>query len=472
MQRKIILKTFLTALIILNPLTIELDKREEENYKQQEIPFLTAVIHTVCENIEKSTTVLFGSVNEIDVDNNEETGIKGKDISVQYIILPWIEFEPDLALGLNFIINVKRIGEEIKDKDFSIYLEAESISIGFRSPKGSEIPYSTSVSLAFLYFLESGLGLKFSLVPKYEDYRNKTIILFVQHEDRLFSLEFNPSIESEVILKPKGKGWWYRFKRISYWDSTLTFFYRRIKDGEEKKTSLKVHPLPSELSFYLELTPLGKEGGKLIYESERMFDIELNLESDELGVCRYAILRNTPRKIVAEWYPSKVNGFYHLAIDSDGTKFVLQDSPKDPSVAFALENLETIDFSASWNLTNPGRLEIEKTSGVNIYLKFKMEEWTLKLDSQFTSDYLALDWNINSSGYLGIDTNWEPITTINLTIILKELLGFSTVAKVLRAENFCLSWILGEDISVVGKLDFLAIAIDVYLAGKWYHLFG
>ena len=73
--------------------------------------------------MEKSTEVSFGVLNDIDVDNNPNTGVNGADIRVQYLLLPWIEFDPILAIGGLFTISVERLGEEIKDADFRVAME-------------------------------------------------------------------------------------------------------------------------------------------------------------------------------------------------------------------------------------------------------------------------------------------------------------------------------------------------------------
>ena len=58
------------------------------------------VIHTECNGVEKSTEIYFGVSNSIDVDNNPDTGVNGMDIEAQYFFIPWIEFEPDIGIGL------------------------------------------------------------------------------------------------------------------------------------------------------------------------------------------------------------------------------------------------------------------------------------------------------------------------------------------------------------------------------------
>ena len=107
---------------------------------------LSSIVYTNCNGVEKSTEVSFGIMNNIDVDNNPNTGVNGADIQVQYLLLPWIEFEPTLAIGGLFTISVERLGEEIKEADLRVAMEVKfdtnTIRIGYHSlkEKGNEIP--------------------------------------------------------------------------------------------------------------------------------------------------------------------------------------------------------------------------------------------------------------------------------------------------------------------------------------------
>ena len=115
-------------------------------------------VYTNCDGVEKSTEVSFGVLNDIDVDNNPNTGVNGADIRGQYLLSPWIEFDPVLAIGGLFTISVERLGEEIKDADFRVALEVKldtkMIRIGYHSLKeeGNEIPNMARVSFIFYHF--------------------------------------------------------------------------------------------------------------------------------------------------------------------------------------------------------------------------------------------------------------------------------------------------------------------------------
>lgn len=440
------------------------------------------IIHTNCSGIEKSNEVSFGIFNDIDVDDDENTGVNGVDISVQYLILPWIEFEPDLSIGFLFTISVERIGEEIKDKDFSVSMEIgeNDICIGYRSQVDAEneIPKLARASFILLFnpFART-YGFRLALDPMYDSgIENKKITLFAEYSDeemqRSFSFEFDPAIETQItLMSTKKQGQWqYQFSRISTYDSAVTACFTKIQNGDEKETIFVIDQLPEDLLFLLELTPLSEGGGQLIYESSKMYDIDLLVTTDELGVCRYAALRNTPKKIVAEWTPTLLNGSYAITVESEGTDFILKDSLIDPIINFTINNLKSVEMSASWNLSSPGDFTVNKNTELDVNLEFKIGEWVADLNVKPTADYISVGWQINESGYLKIDTDWEPFNTINL-LIKGEELGLRTNANTFKADEFCLNWTLSPlDVYSSGRIFFLSVDIDVYLLGQWWNI--
>jgi hypothetical protein len=444
----------------------------------------SGTVHTDCAGIKKSTKILFAILNGIDVDNNPNTGINGQDIKVRYILLPIISTGSNLAIGLSFVLNFERIGDEIKNEDFTATMEIgqNNIRYGFWSPDetGNEIPSYVSVAFSFIFYVTEGTrGFRFDLNPEYtNDMSEKKIILFAEHNgqetQRSFSFEFDPVMAATAEIKSTliGGRWQYMFTRSSPWDSKVTTTYT-MNDGEEKTTKFIVDRLPQDISFELGFTPFSNGGGKLVYESSRMFDIELSVESNQMGTCKYATLRNTPKKMTAEWKPTIQNGYYNVNIESDGTEFTLQDSLTSPDKCFTLSNLENIDIKTSWNLSNPGDIFIEKTAGLNANLELQLGEWTATVNSQFTSDHIKMGWGLDVSGYLNLDTDWEPLTTTDI-MIMSENLGLKTVGEGLKAEDFELFWTIWPpaewDITSNGQLDFASITMDLYSEGTWYHL--
>lgn len=159
-----------------------------------------------------------------------------------------------------------------------------------------------------------------------------------------------------------------------------------------KEVIFAINQLPEELSFSLESTPLAKGGGKIIYESDEMHDIEVLITTNELGVCKYATIRNTPRKLIAEWTPTRMNGSYVIRVESDGTAFILKNSLDNPTINFTVNNLESINVTATWNLTNLGDFTVTKDPSLNIDIEFMIGEWIATLDAQPVANHLSASW--------------------------------------------------------------------------------
>ena len=456
------------------------------NRQNQQSGLFTSIIHTECGNIKKSTDITFGAFNDINVDDDEDTGENGNDVRVQYLLLPWIEFEPVITIGILFTVSIERIGKEIKDRDFNISMEIldGDINIGFWSPSetGNEIPNSTRISFMFLFNpFEKISGFRFYINPEYNTgAEDKKIVLFADYNDegmqRSFSFEYDPPIEIQITVmstREQGK-WQYNFNRQSSLDSKATACFKTSQDGNEKETIFSIDKLPVDLSFSLGITPFGEDGGQFIYEGSEMYDIELMVTTSELGVCRYATIRNTPTKIFAEWTPTLMDGSYSISIESEGTDFILKNSLTDPTINLTVNNIENIGINASWNLTNPGDFTVVKNSELDVDLEFNIGEWNAKLDVQPKADYISTSWLIDVSGYLTIDTDGLPLNTINL-LIKGEDLGFHTIGETFESEDFSLSWTLWPpeelDLDISGFIDFAEIAIDVYLSGwGWLRL--
>ena len=446
---------------------------------------LGGTIHTRCDDLEKTTEVFFGIFNDIDVDNDENTGVNGADIRVQYLLLPWIEFDPDFRIGILFTINVERIGKEIKNRDFNVTMEVggTDVRIGFWSPAetGNEIPDSTRLSfMIFFNPFERTNGFGFYIYPKYNTkLDDKKIVLFAEYNNgdlkKGFSFEFDPAIESQItITSTRFQGRWnYQFTRETSQDSSVKTNFIREQDNEKKEIIFAINKLPKEISFSLELSPLAEGGGKFLYDGNEIYDMELIIISNELGVCKYATIKNTPKEIIAEWIPTKTNGSYLINVDSEGgeTDFILKDSLIDPMINFTVNNLGNINLKATWNLTNPGNFVVKKEPLLNIDLEFYIGEWVARLDAKPIAEDISIEWDVNLSGYLIYDTNWQSLNEIDL-LIKGENLGLRTIAETFKTENFRLNWTIWPpvewNLEQTGEIDFFTISIYLYLQGDWY----
>lgn len=457
----------------------------QKNNDGDPVNIFTGVLHTTCDSVEKTTEITFGIYNEIDVDDDENTGVNGKDIRVQYLILPWIYFDPDFMFGVLFTVSVERIGEEIKDKNFNatVHLNDDKLILGYGSPAqtGSEIPESIRISsLIFFKPSDETHGLKFYVDPVYSSPENDNILtFFASYEEdtmkRMYSFSFNPAVETQITISStkNPEVWEYLFTRDTPQETTVTAQFVKIVNGEKKETQVTIDPLPDMFSFTFALTPFTEGGGSFLYQSATMYDIKLLITSDDLGICKYALIQDLPRMVYAEWIPTKNNGYYHLIVDSDGTNIILRDSLDNTTVNLTVNDLKSINITAHWNLTNPGNFTVKKDPSLHIDLDVIIGEWEAKLDAEPVAEDISVEWYTNVTGFLAYDTNWQPLNEIDLLIKGSEL-GIRTLAETFKAEDFRLNWTIWPpvewNIKTSGKIDFISIVIEIYIDGEWYHL--
>jgi hypothetical protein len=445
----------------------------------------TSLITTNCEGIQKTSEITFAAFNDIDVDNNENTGINGKDIRVQYLLLPYFVPGPELTLGVIFSVSVERIGDEIKDKSFSLSatLADNLVSVGYESPKAStnEIPLSIQLSsMVFIEISKGTTGFSISMNPSYaSNQEGKEIVLFAGFDDtnvkRSYSFGFSPATETQITLRATKDPdkWQYSFTKDTPFDTVFTAEMTKTASGMTKETRLTIDSLPNEISFALALTPFSSQGGSIEYESDSMYDVNVLVETGDIGRCKYALIENTPKKLYAEWIPSKENGFYHVDIESSGTTIRVFNSLHSPTINLSINDLRTVDLTAFWNLTNPGDLNIIKDPSLEIDMNILFEDWEMELDAQPTAENINFAWKSNISGHLTLDTDQQPLSDIDL-MVRGPINGVSITGETLSADDFHLEWTvwpLSEFfVKKTGSIDFATLSIDVYIEGDWYHI--
>jgi hypothetical protein len=447
----------------------------------------TGNIYTVCDGVEKTTQVSLGDHNNIDVDDDFNTGINGADIQVQYMLLPLIQFTDEIIIGLIFTISIERIGEEIKNSDFTAYAEIEfqgrTIQYGFSSPSniGNAIPNSTSVSFMFLFYLTQGKrGFSFYIEPKYDGGNDGKILeLFANYDSgiikREYLIEFNPAIETQIdLISTNNEGQWeYFFTKHSSTDSRVTTTLTTVEENVKKDLTFIVDKLPSQYMFNLAITPFRNGGGYFLYESSNSYDLEFLLTSSQFGPCRYITIKNTPKRIIAEWLPTIQNGEYHLEIETVETDLIFQDDLNNPTINLNINNLGNIDFDIYWNLTNPGSFTLNRDIDLDIDLNFLIENWSIELQAKPNANKIDTKWLIDTTGYLLIDTDFESFAEMDL-LIKDENLGLHTDGKTFKSQDWRIDWTLWPPIEwnlqTQGIIEFSSISIDLFLNGGWLHL--
>jgi hypothetical protein len=453
--------------------------------KDLQLNLFSSTVNTVCDDVEKTSEIVFGLYNKIDVDNNENTGVNGKDIQVQYLILPYILPTPDFTIGALITVGVKLLGDEIEDSSFSLsaVIADNLISVGYESPQGPSNKIPNSIQLSSLIFFQPSkqtTGFTFNMNPTYESGQaEKQIFLSAGVNDenvqRTYRFGFQPATETQITicstLDPNK--WEYTFTRDTSFDTTFTAEITKAVEGITKQTTLTIDSLPEEISFSLALTPFSSEGGSIQYQSETMYDVSVLVETNDIGRCKYALIKNTPRELSAEWIPSRENGFYHVSIDSDGTSIYLLNSLNTPTINLSIRELSTVDLTAFWNLTNPGNFEVFKDPSLHIDLDILFDEWEAELDAEPTAEHIYFSWKSNVSGFLNLDTDQLPLSNIDLLVKGPEN-GISILGETLTADDFHLEWTVWPltefYVDKTGSLTFLSLSIDVYVNDQWYHL--
>lgn len=448
---------------------------------------LTSTIRTTCSGLQKTSKITFGMINEIDVDEDSSTGINGYDIQVQYYLIPSIEIDPALVIGLKFVVNIQRIGEEIKETDFNITatLGNDLVSVGYWAPQksGNEIPTHIQLSVLLFYnTVDSSKGFTVSMEPTYSsNIGNKELVFFNSYtsegDDTKHShfFSFEPPSKTQITISSTKdpNEWKYELIRNTEYDTIFTMGRTRKLPTETKETVLTFNKFPRTVSFSLRITPFSSEGGSVYYTSDSMYDMDVLIETNELGSCNYALIKNTPRMLFAEWLPVKERGWYHLEIDSDGTDISLLDSLENPTIDLSMYGVTDVDITANWNFTNPGDLRIIKDPSFHIDLSFIIGVWEARLDAQPVAEEISISWLTDITGYLSYDTNWQSMNQMDLLIRGSDI-GIRTIAETFKAEDFRLDWTIWPpiewNINSTGEIDFLSMLIEIYIEGQWYRL--
>jgi len=443
----------------------------------------TSTIYTTYNNIEKTSEIIFGMQNEIDVDD-ANTGINGNDIRVQYYILPWFILEPTFMFGAMFTINIQRIGEEIKDNQFdvSFHLNNDNIILGYGSPEqtGNEIPKDMRIT-ALLFFnpADSTKGFEFYVNPTYSTQEDTMLTFYSTIQDesikRMYSFSFEPAVETKItVSSTRNPGEWkYEFSRDNPEDIKATLRFGKQVENIVKETSFSLSNIPQLFSFTWSLTPFSEGGGSFSYESDTMYDIEVLVTSDEMGVCKHALIKNTPRSIYAEWIPTREQGYYHIEVDSEDTDISLKDYLTNPTVNISVYNIDQINLTAFWNFTDPGDFTVVKDPAVVIDFDVIIGDWEAQLTAQSLAEDITVAWLTDITGYLYYDTDWNSIGEIDLLIRGSDV-GIRTIADTFRADDFRLQWTLWPplewNIESTGEAEFSSLTIEVYIEGQWYHI--
>jgi len=458
-------------------------------------------IYTRCNGVEKRTNILRGMLLPIDVDNNSNTGITGNDIQIRFYIYPWIEID-DVGIVLVFIttLKIERLGDEIKNSDFEIYLEiplpdlvssssSHRLRVGYYSPENEEIPWVADATMKFKpYFIYNKKPeFNFEITPSFDSTNDQVLILvsdYAKFENnnmvahRMFSIEYNPAVAATIKIKPGTSEdmWGYTFTRSAEKDTTVTFSYKIEKTNDVTRSiTLNIDKLPQLLSFELGLTPFSSGGGNLKYSSSREYNITLGITGSRLGICKYFIIKHIPEEVKATWLPKLIGGFLNLYTSSSHPEIIIKDKEHEPKIRFSFANLSKM-INATWEFNNEtGYFKLTSDQpGTIISFYWRIDGFDIEINTGLSTNYFLTSWDIDIPGYLKLDCNENYLISYQFKIEFNNIFGVDLKADLLQANDYRIEWesLLPPIINTSGDLKIIGnINLGIMLGGTWYWIF-
>ena len=452
-------------------------------------------IYTKCGDVEKNTSIIYGLLFPIDVDDNSNTGENGKDIKVRFLILPSLSQKNfGWVLSFSIVMDVERLGNEIKDEDFEIYayfhLSLEDYGygdhefrIGYSSPEGKELPRNEILSLTIYPYLMYDKNPDFILqnTPVFDGEESDMDVIARYSGnfggntfDHNVAISCQPAIPSTIKFTPD-----FSISKINTSisrtadkDTTLTLKYNGKTNDEEMGVALTIDKIPREMTFSILYNIFGPSGenGMIDYESSSEFNVTLTVEVSKIGLMGTMRLEYLPRHFAAEWSGRVYGGYINVSVNSQLTKFIICDDIDNPSVYFSISNI-TNSANFSWGMDQGGYIELRsghegpKTDFYRILGSMRVE-----MISEMKTDYLFLSWNIDQEGYVTLDTNGNWLNEFSFNFTIDSNVGLLIGASFLKADNFRAEWVIWPpNFQLSGDINFIGnIVFSVMLGGAWY----
>ena len=452
-------------------------------------------IYTKCGDVEKNTSIIYGLLFPIDVDDNSNTGENGKDIKVRFLILPYLSQKNfGWVLSFSIVMDVERLGNEIKDEDFEIYayfhLSLEDYGygdyefcIGYSSPEGKGLPRNEILLLTIYPYLMYDKNPDFILqnTPVFDGEESDMDVIARYSGnfggntfDHNVAISCQPAIPSTIKFTPD-----FSISKINTSisrtadkDTTLTLKYNGEINDEEMGVALTIDKIPREMTFSILYNIFGPSGenGMIDYESSSEFNVTLTVGVSKIGLMGTMRLEYLPRHFAAEWSGRVYGGYINVSVNSQLTKFIICDDIDNPSVYFSISNI-TNSANFSWGMDQGGYIELRsghegpKTDFYRILGSMRVE-----MISEMKTDYLFLSWNIDREGYVTLDTNGNWLNEFSFNFTIDNNVGLLIGASFLKADNFRAEWVIWPpNFQLSGDINFIGnIVFSVMLGGAWY----
>lgn len=456
-----------------------------------------AHIHTECDGVEKNTSVLYGLLSSLDVDNNPDTGQNGKDVKVRFYILPSVSHEDfGYVLALSVVFDVERLGNELNNKDFKIYLDfhlslenydygTHEFQLGYSSPEGKEIPRNEEVTLTVYPYLMYDRNPDFVLrsTPTFDGGANDVDILARYSGsyggntfDHKVVISCQPAISSSIKFTPDMslQKLSVDISRTAEEDTALTIAYSGETNGNGMDISLAIDKIPREMAFSISYNIFGASGerGVINYDSSNEFNVTLTVSMGRIGLIGNMQLKYLPKHITAGWDNRIYGGYININVSSSSTSFMICNDIDNPTVYFSISNI-TNSANFSWGMDQGGYIKLNaEKEGPKVNFYWIMGSMRAEVTSQLKTDYLFISWDIDQEGYVTLDTNGNWLNSFSLNFTLDDNVGLLIGASFIKADNFRAEWVIWPpNFQLSGNMDFIGdIVFSVMIGGTWYSL--
>jgi len=476
------------------PLFLQLKELFEPNRMPIFQRLVSASLYTRCGEVEKNTSILYGLLLPLDVDDNIDTGQNGNDIRARFYLIPTLEQQNiGWVLGLSLVIDVERLGDEIAHEDIEIALDfslnladydygTHTFRLGLASQGGKELPQRESITFTVYPYLMYERSPDFVLehTPVFSEMPSDLDIIAQysgNYGSDMFShkvtLSFKPAIPATMHFTPDVdlKGLALSFSRTATASTVLSIDYDGETNGERMSINFAIDALPQSMSFSLGYD-LNGEGGSLFYDASAEFDVTLTIKMERAELMGCLLISQLPTYLAANWKYQILEGFLDVNTSSSDTMFTICDDLVNPSTLFQVSNI-TNSIHLSWGIDQEGFMIADADhAGPQVYFHWLVDSLWLQSTAEMNTEYLSIAWNLAEEGYVAIDTddNWVASLTFNFSV--GENIGLNIGASFLKTEDFVVEWAvwpprfeINGDIQLVG--DFF---LSIMLGSVWYPL--
>jgi len=454
----------------------------------------SARLYTRCGEVEKNTSILYGLLLPIDVDDDSGTGENGNDLRTRFFILPSLSQEDmGWVLAFHVVVEVERLGEEIKDLAVEVALDltlnlaaydygTHSFRLGYISPEDKELPQRERLTFTVYPYLVYDRGPDFVLehAPVFSGPASDVDVVARytgSYGGDVFShqvtLGFAPAVQATLRFTPQvdRKSIALSLSREAAQGTVLTIAYDGETNDQGMHIAFTIDELPQSMAFSLGYS-LNGEGGSIAYDSSQEFNVTLTIRMDRAELMGCMQIAYLPTHLAAEWQYRILNGYLDVNTSASDTTFVICDSLEDPSIRFSVSNI-TRSLHLTWNIAEEGYVLMDADrAGPRVDFSWITGSLHLQSSARMNADYFRLAWNIAEEGYVNLDTNDQFLATFTFNFTVNDNIGLRIGASFLRAQDFSVQWVVWPPaFQTSGDIQFAGdFHLSVMLGGTWYAL--